>query len=113
MSYTPSEWKTGDVITAEKLNNMESGIVNVGSSPIFVCHADQDSTIDKTWSEIRQAYQNDKVIILKSADGAGCSYFSACFNTPSFYEVQFFANGYVTKYRATSENGYPVFYEPE
>ena len=28
MSYTPTEWKTGDVITADKLNNMESGIVN-------------------------------------------------------------------------------------
>lgn len=31
MSYTPTEWKTGDVITADKLNNMESGIVNAGS----------------------------------------------------------------------------------
>lgn len=27
MSYTPTNWKTGDVITADKLNNMESGIV--------------------------------------------------------------------------------------
>ena len=26
MSYTPSEWETGDVVTAEKLNNIESGI---------------------------------------------------------------------------------------
>lgn len=26
MSYYPSAWKTGDVITAEKLNNMEKGI---------------------------------------------------------------------------------------
>lgn len=31
MSYTPTDWKTGDVITADKLNNMESGIVNAGS----------------------------------------------------------------------------------
>lgn len=28
MSYTPTEWVTGDTITAEKLNNMESGIAN-------------------------------------------------------------------------------------
>lgn len=27
MAYTPTEWKTGDVITADKLNNMEGGIV--------------------------------------------------------------------------------------
>lgn len=26
MSYTPTEWQTGDTITAEKLNNMENGI---------------------------------------------------------------------------------------
>lgn len=28
MAYTPTEWKSGDVITAEKLNNMEEGINN-------------------------------------------------------------------------------------
>lgn len=26
MSYTPTEWKTGDVITAERLNKAEQGI---------------------------------------------------------------------------------------
>lgn len=26
MSYTPNNWQTGDIITAEKLNNMEQGI---------------------------------------------------------------------------------------
>ena len=28
MSYTPTNWKTGDKVTAEKLNNIEDGIVN-------------------------------------------------------------------------------------
>lgn len=28
MAYTPTNWKTGDVITAGKLNNMESGIAD-------------------------------------------------------------------------------------
>lgn len=28
MSYTPTEWKKGDIISAEKLNNIESGISN-------------------------------------------------------------------------------------
>lgn len=36
MSYTPTEWKTGDVITAEKLNNMESGIVSGQNNVEFV-----------------------------------------------------------------------------
>lgn len=30
MSYTPTEWSTGDVVTAEKLNKIEGGIENAG-----------------------------------------------------------------------------------
>ena len=26
--YTPTEWKTGDVVTSTKLNNIENGISN-------------------------------------------------------------------------------------
>lgn len=33
MAYTPNEWKDGDVITKEKLNNIEQGIVNVPAGP--------------------------------------------------------------------------------
>ena len=32
MSYTPTEWATGDIVTAEKLNNMESGISAASAS---------------------------------------------------------------------------------
>jgi len=32
MSYTPNNWQTGDIITAQKLNNMESGIAAASSS---------------------------------------------------------------------------------
>ena len=38
MSYTPTEWQTGDTITAEKLNNMENGIIENGELHIpLVC----------------------------------------------------------------------------
>lgn len=30
MAYTPTEWATGDVITAQKLNKMEQGIASAG-----------------------------------------------------------------------------------
>ena len=33
MSYTPTNWQTGDTITAEKLNNMESGIADAPHAP--------------------------------------------------------------------------------
>ena len=32
MTYTPTEWKTGDVVTAEKLNKMEQGIADNSSA---------------------------------------------------------------------------------
>ncbi len=31
-SYTPTTWANGDIITAEKLNNIEQGIANAGGS---------------------------------------------------------------------------------
>ena len=33
MAYTPKEWKDGDVITKEGLNNIEQGIANVPAGP--------------------------------------------------------------------------------
>lgn len=32
MSYTPTEWDSGDIITAEKLNKIEQGISEASSS---------------------------------------------------------------------------------
>ena len=66
MGYTPTNWATGDVITAEKLNNMESGIVGAGKG-FFVIHATgvadpqnttTQPTLDKTFAEISAAYQS-------------------------------------------------------
>ena len=31
MAYTPNTWNTGDVITAEKLNNLEHGVAAAGA----------------------------------------------------------------------------------
>lgn len=32
MSYTPTEWKTGDVVTSEKLNKVENGLAAIPDS---------------------------------------------------------------------------------
>lgn len=42
MSYTPIEWKIGDVITAEKLNNMEDGIVSLDTIFPVTVNAEMD-----------------------------------------------------------------------
>lgn len=51
MAYTPTEWETGDVITAEKLNKIEAGIGDALNTFVITCTAtaqDFSGTIDKT-----------------------------------------------------------------
>ena len=69
MSYTPTEWADGDVITAEKLNNIESGISEAeGSSGgiLIINETEVDDShgngliLDKTWQEIFDAIYEDK-----------------------------------------------------
>lgn len=68
MSYTPTTWQTGDTITAEKLNNMESGIENA-NNPFVVTLTptaeDFSGTMDKTNVEIDAAYNAEKSIIFR------------------------------------------------
>ena len=35
MSYTPNTWASGDVVTAQKMNNIETGLASIGSSAVF------------------------------------------------------------------------------
>ena len=51
MSYTPTNWQTGDTITAEKLNNMESGIE--ANTPLIInFHESEDMSMYLTTSEV-------------------------------------------------------------
>lgn len=45
MSYEPTQWKTGDIVTSAKLNRLENAVANVG---ILVIN-DQNGTLDKTY----------------------------------------------------------------
>lgn len=77
MSYTPTEWKAGDVVTSEKLNHMEDGIFD--SAEIFVVHAyvehlnepDENGYLEAyhldgvEYQDIRDAISEGKVPILR------------------------------------------------
>ena len=62
MSYTKTNWQTGDVITAEKLNKIENGVEaasNGGSGSgdfvkITAEYEDEQLTLDKTFLEIAE-----------------------------------------------------------
>ena len=56
MAYTPNTWKSGDVVTSNKLNNIEQGIA--ASGVLFAAYdvTDPDAgTCDKTFAEISAA----------------------------------------------------------
>ena len=66
MSYEKQTWQSGDTITANKLNHMESGIENSGGSSddnLFVITISVEGTVassDKTWREITEAFNAGK-----------------------------------------------------
>lgn len=49
MSYTPTNWKSGDVITAEKLNNIESGITQQNCTILYPYYDDELDTVTKMY----------------------------------------------------------------
>lgn len=55
MSYTPTNWQTGDTITAQLLNKMEQGIASAGGGGGVLIATDTGGTLDKTWQEIFDA----------------------------------------------------------
>ena len=75
MTYTPTEWKAGDTVTVSKLNKIEQGIVNAGSSsgsignndiiiPVFTKNG-TTYTCNMTFAEIAAEVSNGKKL-------AGC-----------------------------------------
>lgn len=70
MSYTPTNWQTGDTVTAEKLNKMENGIELANDAfVITLTPTEQDfrGTIDKTYEEIVAAVNSGVKIFFKFA----------------------------------------------
>lgn len=66
MSYEPTNWKTGDVVTSAKLNKLENA---VAGGKMLVVHS-VDNTLDKTWQEVYDAFhQNDFVVLYMIEEG--------------------------------------------
>lgn len=67
MSYTPTNWQSGDIITSAKLNKMEQGIANGGGVLLVTASYDDTSDgliCDKTGDEVKTAFLNGLNVIL-------------------------------------------------
>lgn len=77
MSYTPTQWATGDTVTAERLNKMESGIELANDAFVVTLTPtaqDFSGVMDKTVGEIFEAYQNGARILFSLVAGVGTHY---------------------------------------
>lgn len=65
MSYEPTNWKNGDIITAEKMNKLENAVAQ-GVSPLIVQQVFEQNQVrlDKTFGEIRSAFLEGRPVIL-------------------------------------------------
>jgi len=116
MSYTPTEWKAGDVITSAKLNKLEQGVAAGGSGggvlAVNITWNDQTGvgTADKTAGEIMEAAQSGAVVFVDHTPGDDEYIMTytllAAHHEESLYEFE--VSGEIT-FSATSATDYPVF----
>lgn len=64
MSYTPTEWKTGDIITAEKMNKLENGVSAI--SPHFTDIMQRDTP--PTGKDLKDLFNNGIIPVMRVSD---------------------------------------------
>lgn len=66
MSYIKTQWKTGDVITAEKLNKIENGIVGLENNGVFLIEftvTGSSASLNTSYNQLKQAVMSGKKIL--------------------------------------------------
>lgn len=119
MSYTPTEWKTGDVVTSAKLNKLEQGVAD-SSGVLVVTVTDasdgENKVCDKTAGEMAAALENGGIIFrttVLSEDGAGGYQYTPLLSAMGADDETYysFITGFDTvmlSFTATSASEYPV-----
>lgn len=95
MSYIKTNWQTGDIVTAEKLNKIENQLEKTGG--VLVCRVNMETMVlDHTWAEINAA----DVVVLKALDDFRI--YIACFVEPADPENEVY--NYVVGFRSLAED---------
>ena len=63
MAYEKQTWANGDVITAEKLNHMEDGIAQGGTSGIVIVDLSGPSISSDDLNKITNAYSSKEIVL--------------------------------------------------
>lgn len=116
MSYEPTVWQTGDVVTAEKMNKLEQGVANSGGGGFLLVHvlvSVSSATMDKTWNEINEALDNGIPAFAQTIDGDKVnidSIYSATINDGQYvvYAFSYENASSITFSSSNDPNGYPA-----
>lgn len=104
MAYTKNTWNTGDIVSSQKLNHMEDGIV--GAYEVMVIN-DDDGTLDKTWQEIHDAMAQGKLCVVMGAVETGFSVSPVTLVNIGIGGVYKVEAGESSTYTASSATEYP------
>ena len=109
MSYEPTNWKDGDLVTSAKLNKLEQGVANSNRDMVMMTVEENDNTgiftVNKTWQEI---WDNNYTMVYMNDNSVGKTFFQIAHIDPSDFGI------YVTNYNfqnwltANSANEYPI-----
>lgn len=110
MAYVKTTWATGDVITAEKLNNAENQIENLTPYIITPTASAGTITLNLTWQEIKDLLDAGQTLVVKAPP----YYIQEAVENEGMYGVGIYApyidNGHLEEikyYLTDSPSGYP------
>lgn len=110
MSYTPTNWKTGDVVTSSKLNKLENGVADAGGGGWLAVEAtysesDQVYTCTKKAGEIFAARPN---VYIYCDDASIMEVFYVTKYILDGSEYQFYTTDQKVLFTAPTEDDYPT-----
>ena len=121
MAYTPTEWQTGDVVTAEKLNKIE-GAIEECSSNIFsvsgLVEASMDPetnivTLNKSFSDLFAIIQARVVpfLVVFEDSGVYCGNLGALIHRDDMYGAQFAVPPNIMTFVSSDPNNFMTILE--
>lgn len=124
MTYVKTNWKTGDTITADKLNNIENGIASSGSGGGFLVvtvstpSGYNGKILDKTYAEIKEALSAKIPVYIyeyteETVEEIGITTNSTIFEPIVIAEKQYNDEDESTYYRVSTNSTYAFFANSE
>lgn len=120
MSYNPNTWSSGNVVTEEKLNNIEEGIKELNKLKIigYLVNDYNTRVLDHTWKEIDDAIKSGTIVMaVGKKDGIECTLIHCTKKSSNSSQKSAAASGGTyaciandTVFVTYTETGLPVYY---